>query len=130
MGDAIKTYGRFRVHPDKILVRIYPIKAEVITDSGVKLWLPPSAQKREAKGRWVKILQVGKRILATYYGLYNVGDIVICNKYVDNIYGKEGKFKLGGVLVAVTEPSELLLHTQFEGDESEEEFLSRNGVRV
>jgi co-chaperonin GroES (HSP10) len=118
-----RMFGRFMVHPDKILIRIFPIKSEVKMDSGIVLWVPPSAQKREAKGRWAKILQVGKRVRDMYPGMYNHGDIVVCHKYVDNIFGREGKFRLGGKLVAVTIPSEILVHIQFENDMEIPDFI-------
>ena len=100
-----RIFGRFKVHPDKVLIRIWPIKAD---DKQTGLWIPPATQRREMSFRWARIIQIGWRINKEWFG-FDVGDTVICNKYVDAVYGKEGKFKLGGKFVCVTMPSEILM---------------------
>jgi hypothetical protein len=127
-SKGARTFGRFMVHPDKILVRVYPIKGELEFDDGTKLWIPPSAQRRESQGRWAKILQVGTRIQEMYPNMYNTGDIVICHKYVDATYGKEGKFRMGGKLVAVTMPSEILLCIEFDEGDKIPNFIKNDGI--
>jgi co-chaperonin GroES (HSP10) len=109
-SKGLKTYGRFKVHPDKVLLRIYPIKS---VDRQTGLFVPAHAQKRDMTFRYAKVLQIGKNVEEWADGGLKPGDFVICNKYVDNVYGLEGKFKIAGKLVCVTMPSEILIGVEF-----------------
>jgi hypothetical protein len=115
-----RTFGRFMVHPDKILVRIWPITG---MDNRIGLWLPPSAQRRESTFRWGRILQVGERVKERFVDEFCVGDVVLCKKFVDAVFGMEGKFKLAGKYVCVTMPTELLIRVEFEDTDADNEHI-------
>jgi len=119
-------FGRFKVHPDKLLLRIWPIKA---IDPKSGLWLSPAAQRREMTHRWARILQVGERVEEYHPGLFKIGEIVLVQKNVDQVYGREGKFKLGGKFVCVTMATEILCAVDDDGSHNIPEYVINSGVR-
>jgi hypothetical protein len=123
LGERI--FGRFKVHPDKLLLRIWPIKA---IDEKSGLFIPASAKKREMTFRWARIIQVGERLASFYPDYFNIGDVVIVNKFVDQVYGVEGKFKLGGKFVCVTVASEVLMAV--EGDDIPDYIKESGNVKI